>query len=197
MSATESSARRHRGDACHRALAAGPADASLGESLGVLVTGVLPALVRGSVLAPRRGAMKLLTALDADRRAAIACWRGCGAEHDGQGVRLLGGRIVVLWGVDAIREVLDRSAETYASDAGAKAKGMSHFQPDALTLSRGEEWRDRRRFNEAVLASSRAGAPRRGALRGGRRRRGGPRCRRRGRSSGATGSGSSTASRCA
>src|SRR4051812_18174587 len=31
---------------------------------------------------------------------------------------------------------------------------MSHFQPDALTLSRGEEWRDRRAFNEAVLATS-------------------------------------------
>jgi cytochrome P450 len=30
---------------------------------------------------------------------------------------------------------------------------MSHFQPDALTLSRGAEWRDRRPFNEAVLAA--------------------------------------------
>jgi cytochrome P450 len=30
---------------------------------------------------------------------------------------------------------------------------MSHFQPDALTLSRGPEWRDRRPFNEAVLAA--------------------------------------------
>jgi cytochrome P450 len=29
---------------------------------------------------------------------------------------------------------------------------MCHFQPDALTLSRGETWRDRRAFNEAVLA---------------------------------------------
>ena len=31
---------------------------------------------------------------------------------------------------------------------------MQHFQPDALTLSRGEEWRDRREFTEAVLATS-------------------------------------------
>jgi cytochrome P450 len=50
--------------------------------------------------------------------------------------------------------VLDRSADLYASDAGAKAKGMSHFQPEALTLSRGEDWRDRRAFNEHVLATS-------------------------------------------
>ncbi len=53
----------------------------------------------------------------------------------------------------AIREVLGRSADVYASDAGAKAKGMSHFQPQALTLSRGEEWRDRRNFAESVLAA--------------------------------------------
>jgi cytochrome P450 len=30
---------------------------------------------------------------------------------------------------------------------------MSHFQPDALTLSRQADWRDRRPFNEAVLGS--------------------------------------------
>jgi cytochrome P450 len=75
-------------------------------------------------------------------------------KHPGQGVRLFGGRMVVLWGEDAIREVLDHSAEVYASDAGAKAKGMCHFQPDALTLSRGEDWRDRRAFAESVLATS-------------------------------------------
>ena len=28
---------------------------------------------------------------------------------------------------------------------------MSHFQPNALTISRGEEWQDRRHFNETVL----------------------------------------------
>jgi hypothetical protein len=129
----------------------GLADASLREALGVLATGVVPALVRG-LFAPRRRAMKLLTRVDADGRA-IAFLTRVRRRHDGQGVRLLRGRLIVLWGVDAIREVLDRSAELYASDAGAKAKGMSHFQPDALTLSRAPEWRDRRSFNEAVLAT--------------------------------------------
>jgi cytochrome P450 len=129
----------------------GLADASLREALGVLATGVVPALVRG-LFAPRRRAMKLLTRIDADGRA-ISVLTGLRRRHGGQGVRLLGGRLIVLWGVDAIREVLDRSAELYASDAGAKAKGMSHFQPEALTVSRGADWRERRPFNEAVLAA--------------------------------------------
>src|SRR5947199_5378247 len=126
--------------------------ASLPESLRVLVAGVVPALLRG-LFSPRRMAMKLLTAVNADGRAVsiLSALRG---KHDGDGIRLLGGRTVVLWGAGAIREVLDNSAQTFAADAGAKAKGMSHFQPDALTLSRDEKWRDRRTFAEAVLASS-------------------------------------------
>ena len=32
---------------------------------------------------------------------------------------------------------------------------MGHFQPDALTLSRGELWADRRRFTEAVVDTGR------------------------------------------
>ena len=150
MSATEQKTSvRDTGEA--RAEGGGLADASLREALGVLATGVVPTLVRG-LFAPRRGAVKLLTRVDADARA-ISVLTEMRRRHGGQGARLLGGRLIVLWGVDAIREVLDRSAELYASDAGAKAKGMSHFQPDAVTLSRGPEWRDRRPFNEAVLAS--------------------------------------------
>src|SRR5215218_7080992 len=102
-------------------------DASLVESVRFVVAGLLPALVRG-LFSPRRGAMKLLTAVDADARAT----------------KMLRG----------IREVLDRSADVYDSGSGAKAKGMSHFQPDALTLSHGDDWKDRRRFAESVLATS-------------------------------------------
>jgi|1185.fasta_scaffold00691_2 cytochrome P450 len=126
--------------------------ASLGESVRILATGVLPALVRG-LFSPRKRAMKLLTALDTDRRA-VEVLSAIRRRHDGQGVRILGGRMAVLWGTDALREVLDNSADLYASDGGAKGKGMCHFQPDALTISRGEEWRDRRAFNESVLAGS-------------------------------------------
>src|SRR3954466_15065503 len=126
--------------------------ASIPQSVRILLVGVLPSVARG-LFSPRRRAMKWLTALNTDRRAVEALGR-IREKHPGQGLRLLGGRIVVIWGEDALREVLDGSAVLYASDAGAKAKGMSHFQPEALTLSRGEEWRDRRAFNESVLATS-------------------------------------------
>jgi cytochrome P450 len=126
--------------------------ASPAESVRVVALGLLPNLIRG-LFSPRPAAMKLLTRARSDERMvdALANLR---RKHPGQGLRLFGGRLVVLWGTDAIREVLDQSADTYASDAGAKAKGMCHFQPDALTLSRGEDWRDRRAFNESVLATS-------------------------------------------
>src|SRR5215208_155052 len=127
-------------------------EASLGESIRFVVAGLLPSLVRG-LFSPRRSAMKLLTAVDANGRT-VDVLKDLRRSHGGQGVRLLGGRIVTLWGPQAIHDVLDRSADDFASDSGAKGKGMSHFQPDALTLSRGEEWRDRRAFNEHVLGTS-------------------------------------------
>jgi cytochrome P450 len=51
-----------------------------------------------------------------------------------------------------IRRVLEHSPAVYA-DPRAKHKGMSHFQPDALTISRSPLWDLRRRFNEQVLAT--------------------------------------------
>ena len=131
--------------------AGGLPEASLADSTKVVVAALVPAVVRGR-FRPRRGAMKRLSAIDADRRT-VETMSEIKRRHPGQGARLLGGRMVVLWGADAIREVLDHSADTYASDAGAKKKGMCHFQPDALTISRGEEWRDRRAFTESVLAT--------------------------------------------
>jgi cytochrome P450 len=125
------------------------ADASTGESLRFLATGLIPSVARG-LFSPRPRAMKLLTRLNTDARA-IAFMDGIRSKYGGDGVRFMRGKMTVLWSEDAIREVLDNSATEYGSDAGAKKKGMSHFQPDALTLSRGEDWRDRRAFNEAVL----------------------------------------------
>src|SRR5437899_2553032 len=82
--------------------------ASVPEALGIVLIGVVPALVRG-LFTPRRTAMKLLTALDADGRA-VSLLSSIRRKYDGQGVRLLKGRLVVLWGANAIRDVLDRSA---------------------------------------------------------------------------------------
>jgi cytochrome P450 len=55
---------------------------------------------------------------------------------------------------DGVQHVLDNSPAVYA-EPSPKRQGMSVFQPNAVTISRGEDWRDRRRFNEAVLESAR------------------------------------------
>jgi cytochrome P450 len=55
-----------------------------------------------------------------------------------------------------IEHVLGGSPDPFASDPEAKRKGMAAFQPDALTISRGDLWRTRRAFAEHVLAT---GAP--------------------------------------
>ena len=49
--------------------------------------------------------------------------------------------------------MLEGRPDPFASDPPAKRKGMVAFQPDALTISRGELWSSRRRFTEAVLKS--------------------------------------------
>jgi len=51
---------------------------------------------------------------------------------------------------DGIKRVLDLSPAIYA-EAPLKRNGMAHFQPHAVTISRGAAWQERRRFNEAVL----------------------------------------------
>jgi cytochrome P450 len=67
-------------------------------------------------------------------------------------IRMIGGKSLLVFSENGIRRVLNNSPSIYG-DAELKAKGMSHFQPNALTISEGEEWKDRRQFNEAVLNS--------------------------------------------
>jgi cytochrome P450 len=56
---------------------------------------------------------------------------------------------------DDLRLVLGGSPDPFAADPDAKRKGMAAFQPDALTISRGDVWRSRRGFAEAVLDTDR------------------------------------------
>jgi cytochrome P450 len=69
-------------------------------------------------------------------------------------IYLLRTKSLVLLDLESIKHVLDNSPMPYAADPDLKRRGMSHFQPNALTISRGVEWKDRREFNEAVLASA-------------------------------------------
>ena len=66
-------------------------------------------------------------------------------------VRVARDEALLLHHPDDLRFVLGGSPDPFASDPDAKRKGMTAFQPDALTISRGTEWQDRRKFAEAVL----------------------------------------------
>ena len=66
-------------------------------------------------------------------------------------VRVVKDQTLLVHHPDDIRLVLGGSPEPFAADPEAKRKGMAAFQPDALTISRGDLWRNRRRFAEAVL----------------------------------------------
>lgn len=70
-------------------------------------------------------------------------------------VRLARDEILLVHDPDDIRFVLEGSPEPFAADPDSKRDGMVAFQPDALTLSRGDLWADRRRFAEAVLDTKR------------------------------------------
>lgn len=65
-------------------------------------------------------------------------------------INLLGKKSLLVLDVGGIKHVLDHSPSIYA-EAGLKLRGMSHFQPNAVTISRGNAWAERRRFNEFVL----------------------------------------------
>jgi cytochrome P450 len=66
-------------------------------------------------------------------------------------VRVARDEALLLTHPDDLKFVLGGSPDPFASDPEPKRKGMAAFQPDALTISRGEVWEDRRKFAEAVL----------------------------------------------
>ena len=70
-------------------------------------------------------------------------------------VRLVTEEALLVHHPDDIRRVLEGSPTPFASDPETKRKGMSAFQPTALTLSRGDLWSARRAFAEAVLDTRR------------------------------------------
>ncbi len=67
-------------------------------------------------------------------------------------LKLLGKKSLLVLDLEGIKTILDNSPELFA-EPKIKRQGMSYFQPNALTISRGAEWHERRKFNEAVLAS--------------------------------------------
>lgn len=71
-------------------------------------------------------------------------------------VRVVAEEALLVHHPDDIELVLGGSPSPFAPDPDAKRKGMTAFQPNALTLSRGDLWAQRRAFAESVLDTRRA-----------------------------------------
>ena len=115
---------------------------------------ILPNALQGT-FRRRANPVAMATQLDVDG-SAVRFLAGLRSAH-GPGpvwVRVMSERVLLLLEVGDVRRVLERSPELFASDPPPKRKGMSHFQPHALTLSRGELWEARRQFTESVLDSA-------------------------------------------
>jgi cytochrome P450 len=66
-------------------------------------------------------------------------------------VRIVKDPALLLLDVADVRRALEGSPAPFASDPDSKRRGMVAFQPDALTISRGDLWQQRRAFAEDVL----------------------------------------------
>lgn len=73
-------------------------------------------------------------------------------------LRVLRNKTLLVLDQEGIQRILDHSPAIYA-DPEPKRRGMSRFQPGAVTISRGDTWVDRRRFNSGVLATGDAVHP--------------------------------------
>jgi cytochrome P450 len=125
--------------------------ASIVEGLRFTAQVAVPNVAQG-LFRRRRSAVAVADRARADG-LAISFMSGLRRSH-GEGpmwIRVAKDEAVLVLGEATIRKVLERSPEPFAADPEPKRSGMSHFQPDALTISRNPEWEDRRAFTEAVL----------------------------------------------
>ena len=128
--------------------------ASIVENVRFNRTVIVPNALQG-IFKRRPVPVKVATAMNVDGDGARLL-AGLRDKHGGLPVRV---RVVkdpalLLLDVADVRRVLEGSPHPFAPDPEAKRKGMAHFQPDALTISRGDLWADRRRFAEAVIGAS-------------------------------------------
>ncbi len=124
--------------------------ASFLESLRYNLVQTLPAYTQG-LFTRNRFWVSFWTRLDSDARAVRLLSRLRGKHGPRFYVGVGGSRMLLVLDREGAEHVLKNSPEVYASDPGAKRRGMSHFQPGAVTILTGDKWRDRRRFNDAVL----------------------------------------------
>lgn len=136
---------------------AGFASAGLLENARFHALVIVPNAVQG-IFRRRRKPVAVATRAGVDGQA-VGLLRGMARSSDGRPVwvRVIKDRALLLLDPADIAQVLEGSPDAYASDPPAKRDGMVAFQPDAATISRGDLWRNRRRFNEAALRSPSGG----------------------------------------
>jgi hypothetical protein len=125
--------------------------ASLLEGIRFTAQVAVPNVIQG-LFRRRRSAVAVATRTGADGLAVGFVASLKRSYGDGPvWIRVAKDEGLLLLGRGPIRRVLEGSPDPFAADPEPKRSGMSHFQPDALTISRGADWEDRRRFTDAVL----------------------------------------------
>lgn len=129
----------------------GLARASLLENVRFNALVIVPNAVQG-IFRRRRPAVAAATRAGVDGQA-VGLLEGMSRRHDAGPVwvRVVRDPALLLLDPADAERILDGSPEPFASDPPAKRDGMAAFQPDAVTISRGDLWRNRRRFVDAVL----------------------------------------------
>lgn len=128
--------------------------ASIVENARLNSTVIVPNALQG-LFRRRRAAVRAATAADVDGWA-VGLLSGMRNKHSGGPVwvRVMTDRALLLLTPADVHRALEGSPGPFAPDPEGKRKGMVAFQPDALTISRGDEWRNRRDFTDAVLQTT-------------------------------------------
>jgi hypothetical protein len=127
------------------------ASASLVDNVRFNQTVIVPNALQG-IFRRRPAAVGIATRTNVDGQA-VGLLRSLRRKH-GDGplwVRVVKDPALLLLSVADVRRALEGSPEPFASDPPSKKRGMSAFQPDALTISRGDLWAARRAFAVGVL----------------------------------------------
>jgi cytochrome P450 len=129
--------------------------ATLRDTIGVLGGIVGPTVAKGPII--RRASMvRLADGLDLDRRAIRRMQRL--RDRYGPGPLMLqvpGQPRAVVLSPDHVHRVLRQTPEPFATDSSEKRAALAHFEPGGVLISHGVQRAERRRYNEAVLASER------------------------------------------
>jgi cytochrome P450 len=125
--------------------------ASAVDTMAVTSDMILPTLAKGPIIRRPR-VVGVAERLDLVGRAVRRLQRLHETYGDGPlMMRLPVFRQAVVLAPHHVHRVLAESPEPFAADSDLKHASLSHFQPQAVLISKGAARTDRRRFNEAVL----------------------------------------------